>query len=252
VKDQFLVTLKDIRFAVAPAIFVFTLTLIIFMVTSHPRGLFLTRSIMGIPMKFAIVTLVLTVPILILPRRLDFARRLAEKTRLLGQLVKTTRTNQELSRLTAWFVRPLQGIGISLIIAERFLSLLEFSTGMSLARLFVLSILIFMGVALTSIFLSIIWTLDDLGVRIYNPKTGEIHMAGSRVGTVLPLITGAIGVSSLLHTSFSFDSLGILLQLSMVLYPPYVLFVAFHHVFIRKRYVALSEMLMLKGIEIPG
>lgn len=252
VKGQFLRTLNGLRLTVAPAIFVFILTLIISIVTSHPQGLFLTRSIIGIPTKFAVVTLVLTAPILILPRRLDFAGKLVKKTRLLGQLVKTTTTNHELSRLAAWLIRPLQGIGISLILTERFLTLLEFSTGTSLARLFILSILTLMGVALTSVFLSIVWALDDLGVRIYNPKTGEIHMAGNRVGTVLPLITGAIGISNLLHTSFSLNSLITLLQISMVLYPPYVLFVAFHHGFIRRRYGALSEKLMLRGIEIPG
>jgi hypothetical protein len=110
--------------------------------------------------------------------------------------------------------------------------------------------LLLLGVALTSIFLSMVWTLDDLGVMIYNQKTGEVHMAGSRIGTVLPLITGGIGVSHLFHANFSLASLITLLQISMVLYPPYILFVAFHHNFIRKRYVTLSERLMLKSMEI--
>ncbi len=103
---------------------------------------------------------------------------------------------------------------------------------------------------LVSLFLSVVWALDDLGVKIYNRRTGEVHLAGRSFGTVLPLITGAIGISTLFHLSSTLDALTELLQIIMVLYPSYVFFVIFHHEFIKIRINSLSRRLHLKRIEI--
>lgn len=238
-------TFGAIGLAAGPAVFVFILTLAISLVTGHPQGLFFTRSIIGIPLRFIVMTLVITAPILILPRRMRFAAKVVKRTTIFGQFVRTAKTNLELSRHVAWLIRPLQGVGISLIVSEKFVTLLEPSTGGSLSRPFLTTVLILIGVALASVFLSMAWTLDDLGVRIHNQKTGEVHMAGSRLGTVLPIVTGAVGVSALFHASFSLDAFITLVQIFMVLYPPYVLFVALHHAFVRKRYNVLSEKLTL-------
>jgi hypothetical protein len=240
-----------IAVAVSPAVFVLGLTLAISLLTGHPEGLFLTRSIRGITPRFVILTLILVAPIFILPRLLTITWNVAKNRSVFGQeLVKVSvSTDRELDKPVAWALRPVQGISLSLILAERFLSLLEFSIGVSYTRLLIYIALFLMGGVLTSIFLSVVWAFDDLGVKIYNSKTGEVHTAGSSVGTFLPLITGAVGVSGLFHTNLPMDALIDLLEIVMVLYPSYVFFAVLHHEFIARRALVLSEKLQLRKVQ---
>jgi hypothetical protein len=237
--------------AVSPAVLVLALTLVISLVTGHPKGLFLTSSIRGIPIRFLILTLILVAPIVILPKILTFTWNITKNRDVFGQqFVKgEVGTDGELSKPVAWVLRPVQGISLSLILAERFLSLLESSIGVSYTRLLVSITLFFVGGALTSIFLSVVWAFDDLGVKIYNRKTDEVHMAGNSIGTVLPLITGAIGVSGLFHTNLPMDALIDLLEIVMVLYPSYVFFAVLHHEFVAGRSHVISEKLQLKRVQ---
>ena len=52
-------TFCKIAIAVSPAVFVLVLTMVISFVTRHPEGLFLTRSIRGIPVRFVVLTILL-------------------------------------------------------------------------------------------------------------------------------------------------------------------------------------------------
>ncbi|MCZ7395857.1 MAG: hypothetical protein ABOK23_00615 [Candidatus Methanoperedens sp.] len=227
---------------VSPALFILILTVMISLVTGHPQGLFLSRSIRGMLVRFVLVTLMFIAPVLILPNLLALVVNRAKNEMPFGQFVRAASDSyRELSKPDAWIIRPLQGIGLSLIFAERLVNLLEFLP----ARL----VLFFMGSALVSLFLSVLWALDDSGVRIYNKRAGEVYMAGRSIGTVLPLITGAIGIASLFHLSSPLDALTELLEIVMVLYPSYVFFVIFHHEFIKRRIAPLSERLLLKRIE---
>ncbi len=226
------------------------LTLLISYVSGHPHGLFLTNSISGIPTRFVIATLVLVLPLGLLSGFLNLTGKIVRSYSWIGQFVKPAATfNRDLSRFTAWIARPVQGISLSLIVAERFLSFLEASISGPLAAILLRLSLFVIGGALTSVFLSIIWTLDDLGIRIYNVKTGEVRMAGSSVGIILPLITGAIGVSSLFHTSLPSDAILDLLEIVTVLYPPYILFAVFHHEFVKRKKLSLTRKLAIKRIE---
>ena len=236
---------------VSPAVLVLVLTLAISLVTGHPLGLFFARSIRGILLRFLILTLILVVPILILPKILNLAWDVTTNRGILGlQLVRTDAdTGHELGKPAALVLRPVQGISLSLILAERFLSFLEFSVGASYTRLLVSTTLFFMGGAVTSIFLSVVWAFDDLGVRIYNSKTEEVHMAGSSIGTALPLITGIFGISGLFQTNLPIDALIDLLEIVMVLYPSYVFFAVLHHEFVARRSRVISEKLQLKRIQ---
>ena len=244
-------SLSRLTLAALPALFIFILTLIISLITGHPEGLFLTRSMNGIPARFVLVTFILVAPIPILPRLLALSGNLVKNERFFGQLVKATALPlREFSTPVAWILIPLQGIALSMIFAERLLNFLEeFSIGAIYTGLLIRSTLFVIGSALVSLFLSIVWALDDLGVKIYNRKTGEVRMVGSSVGTVLPLITGAIGVTSLFHLSSPIDALADLLEIVMVLYPPYVLFAIFHHEFTTRRSSILSGKLLLRRIE---
>jgi hypothetical protein len=234
--------------ALAPAIITLLITLIISIATNHPRGLFLTLSTRGFAVRFVFITLVLVAPILLLPKLLAMAATIAKHEGLFGQLAKTINGDLEFTKVTAWVTRPAQGIGVSLIVAERFLPFLEYSTTVNVPFA-LLTIVFVMGGALTSLFLSTVWALDDLGFRIYNGKTGEVRMAGNTIGVILPLITGAIGVASLFHEDFSLDSLLLLVQIVLVLYPPYVLFASIHHLFLRRRSAILSKNMIVRTIE---
>ncbi len=227
---------------VSPALFILLLTVIISLATGHPQGLFLSRSIRGVIVRFVLVTIIFIAPVLILPKLLVLVVNMAKNEGPLGRFVMAALNScQGLTWSDAWIIRPLQGIGLSMIFAERLENLLEF--------LPVRLVLFFMGSALVSLFLSVVWALDDMGVRIYNSRKGEVYMAGRSIGTVLPLITGAIGITSLLHLNSPLDALTQLLEIVMVLYPSYVFFVIFHNEFIEKRIAFLSEKLLLKRIE---
>lgn len=228
---------------VSSALFVLVLTLIISLATGHPEGLFLARSIRGIMIRFVLVTLTLLAPILILPNILPRVANAAKDEGPFGQLVRgTLDPYQELSKLNAWVLRPLQGIGLSMIFAERLLGFLEFIP----ARL----ALFIIGSALVSLLLSVVWALDDLGAKIYDRKTGEVYTVGSKIGIALPLITGAVGVSSLFHLSSPLDAVTEVFEIVMVLYPPYVFFVIFHQEYVKRRIASLSGRLLLKRIEV--
>jgi hypothetical protein len=90
--------------------------------------------------------------------------------------------------------------------------------------------------------------LDDLGVRIYSVKTGEVRMAGTTVGTIFPLIAGAIVVAGLFHASLPADALIDLLEIVTVLYPPYLVFTVIHHEFVKRRSSVLRRKLVTKRI----
>lgn len=228
--------------SVSPALIILILTVIISLAAGHPEGLFLTRSIRGILLRFALVTLIFVAPVFILPNLLAMVVKTAKNQTLLGQFVTTASDSyEELSMSTAWLIRPLQGIALSMIFAERLENLLEFLP----ARL----VLFFLTSVLVSMFLSIVWALDDLGIKIYNERTGELYMAGRSIGTVLPLIAGAIGISSLFHLSSPAGALTELFEIVMVLYPSYVFFIIFHQEFVKRRIASLSEKAILKRIE---
>ncbi len=224
----------------SPALFILILTVIISYVTGHPRGLFLSRSIWGVLVRFVLVTLIFIAPVLILPRILTPIVNMANNGGPFGQFVRGV-SCRELTLSDAWVLRPLQGIGLSMIFAERLINFLEF--------LPVRLVFFFIGGAVVSLFLSVVWALDDLGVKIYNGRTCEVHMAGRSIGTILPLIGGAIGISSLFHLNSPADALTELFEIVMILYPSYVFFIIFHQEFIKKRRSAISEKFILKSIE---
>jgi hypothetical protein len=236
--------------AVSPSIFVLGLTLFVSFVTGHPEGLFLTRSIRGIPTRFVLVTLIVVLPIFAVPKFLALVGRLGKNEKSPVQLVRGFAIpHQEFSKAVDWVFRPLQGIALSLLFAEKFLDLLEVSVGPTIAALLARASLFVIGSALVSLFLAVVWTLDDLGVKIYSLKTGEVRMVGTSVGTILPLLAAAIGISGLFHLNSPLDALLELVEIAAVLYPSYLCFVIAHHEFIKKRSAVLSEKIPAKRVE---
>lgn len=239
-------------FAVLPASAVLGITLIISVVTGNPEDLFLSRSTEGILARFVLTTPVLIMPIGLLPRILTRAGRFTQSSRLFGQFVKSKVTPfHEITVSNDLVLRPLQGMALSLIFAERFLDFLTFSTGTSYAG-FILASTVFsflMVNPLISLFLSFVWTFDDLCIKVYNRQTDESRMLGRSIGIAIPLITGAIGTFTIFHRTHPIDALIDLVGTLMVLYPPYVLCVIFHHQFVRSRFIDLSQRLPFDRLE---
>jgi len=235
-----------------PPLLVLAVTVIISWATGHPKDLFLSYSTSGILVKFFFATPILVAPIAITPRLLTITARLVRKSRVFGQFVRCrTSPHHEFTLSDDLTLRPVQGIALSLIFIERFLNFLEYSTGVSYVAMVVRSTVFAFVIVnpLISLLLSYMWTLDDLGVRLYNRETGETRMLGSSIGIILPLITGSIGVSTLFRRINPTDALIDLLGSFMVLYPPYVVFSILHHEYLRRRFPDLSEILPFDRIE---
>jgi hypothetical protein len=204
---------------------------------------FMARSI-----RFTIITLILVGSIAVLPKLVALIGKMT-KGGFFGQVVRATVSPYpEFNKPIMWLLRPLQGIGLSMLFADRFLDLLEFS-GVSHPSILARLLLFEIGSAPVALFLSAVWSLDDLGIKIYQKNSGQVRTMGSSVGVVLPLIMGAVGVSTLFHRSSLLDALIDLVGIVSVLYPPYVFLAVSHHEFLRRRTASLLQKLHTKTIE---
>ncbi len=243
--------IPKIAIAISPSIFIFILTLIIFSTTAHTKSLFFTHSISSIPIRFIIITLILMSPILILNKLLNIIPRVMKDQRLSWRLVTASlNVDRKSNRFVIWLLRPFQGISLALILAERFLNVFEASIPLlpgGYARLLISDSLFLL---LASIFLSTIWAFDDLGIMVYNSRTTELRTAGSSIGTFLPLITGAIGVSALYHSNIGpYGAFFRLIEIIMILYPSYVIAAVLQNELIMRRHSDILSKLRLDQVE---
>lgn len=153
-----------------------------------------------------------------------------------------------------WFFRPFQGIGIGLLFETKLLTTLQVVTGITtspllfppghfqLGRLLVIS-----GITIAvSLLLSILWTLDDMGIRYVNLKDQEVKMIGKYVGTFMPIIFGFYGIFQLVSNFPRVQAFIYLFKTIVILYPPFVVFAVFHTHFIRSKMVYFSSKGVLK------
>jgi len=230
-----------------PGIVVLLLAFAISFLTGHPPDLFLADSRTEMFARFVYVTACLLAPLAIMPWMLTFGEKVVSK---LGQPVSEPRSvRMEITKSGLWILRPIQGIALSMILAERFLDIVWFSTGPPSETLVRLTFFTTGGI-LTSLFLSTVWSLDDLGVKIYNSKSGEIRTIGGSVGIIFPLVGAAIGISSIFHNVSMIGAVSVLLQIFIILYPSYVIFAVAHNEYFKKRIRQLSRRVHLKRMEI--
>jgi len=143
-----------------------------------------------------------------------------------------------------WGFRPFQGIGIGLLFGTKLLALLQITTiaatdssvyffrsQFQLNKLIIILVIMF----LVSLVLSILWTLDDMGLRYYNNKDQEIKMIGKYLGTLMPLIFGAYGIINLFANFPKWQALIYLFRIIIVLYPPFTFFTILHHHYIQMK-----------------
>jgi uncharacterized membrane protein (DUF441 family) len=151
-----------------------------------------------------------------------------------------------------WLFRPFQGIGIGLLFASKLLGVLQIVTGSTAkAPLFLPEshfqpgrLLIATGITvLLSLFLSALWTMDDLGIRYFNREDYEIKMVGKYVGTLMPIVFGLYGILGLFGAFSKLQTLVYLFQAVVILYPPFTVFSIFHLHFVQRKVEDLSKRL---------
>jgi hypothetical protein len=101
----------------------------------------------------------------------------------------------------------------------------------ALGRLLALSAI----VAFVSMLLSYLWSVDDLGIRHRNNRTGEIKMVGKYLGVLLPTLFGVSGFFSLLHDEPWPLAVGHVMQMAIVFYPPFLTLAVCHALYLQRR-----------------
>ena len=241
-KENVLILLKDI----APAIIVFFFS-IAFLLFSDKATMtnfqqLIVRSMIRLPrfVLFLCLPLYLAFPIY------NFIISKTKHLLLKAELEEPSRIDP----FKHWLARPFQGIGIILLFSTKLLISLSIIVGVPESSLVTgkgnfqtnrfLTVTII--TILISILLSIIWTLDDMGIRFFNRKHMEIKMIGKYVGTLMPIIFGFYGIFTL-HTNYpAKDAFIYLFKLIIILYPPFLIFAVIHAYLIRAKEKLLSDI----------
>jgi hypothetical protein len=211
------------------------------------------KALWKVLFRFLRLTLVLTLPILLLPHMCSMMKGIFNtKHRRLMQIQEEAGLN--LDHLQVWFLRPLQGIGLSMLIAAKFVGVLQLYLGtpinervivptgqFNLVRFLSANSILF----LTSLFLLFLWTIDDLGIRQFNKKSGEVKMIGRYVGVLLPIIFGFYGIFALFGESARSQAIWYIVQMALVIYSPFVILAIIH-----SRYLRSHEAYLMKRLEV--
>ncbi len=246
-------SLPDSIFEFSPAIIVLAATFVVSFYAGTAEGLFLVQWNFRTLVRFISITMILLLPLPILPPFMAFVGKRLTEEGFLGRLVKgEMRSGVQFRKSLLWIIRPLQGIGMSMLFSNQFLNLFRNFSEASFLDAIIRPILFMVVSVPISILFSVIWSLDDLGIKLYHKQTGEVRLVGSYVGTILPVIFGAIGIYSLFQRSSPTDALLFLVLMVMVLYPPYVLFAVIHDKFLDRRKARLFENLLFGVVEVQA
>jgi len=234
-----------------PALAILLATLIISTFITEFTFTFGAKALWKTLFRFLRLSLVLTLPLFLLPSICSLVEGLLNRGN--RQLIQVQEDRDTAVRaLKNWVIRPLQGIGLAMLIATKLLILLQLYMGSSIT---VHTILppgqfnpgrFFSTMAITvivSLLLSFLWTLDDLGVRHYDRKTGEVRMIGKYVGLLLPIFFGFYGIISLFENNTRLLAAQYVAQMVVILYPPFVVFNVLHSRYLIKREDILLEKL---------
>jgi len=236
-----------------PALVVLLGTLIISSFAERIGFLEVKKELWKILLRFFRFTFVLSLPLLFLPWVSSMMRGVLHRSN--RQLIQIQEERAEMADpFNSWFIRPLQGVGLLMLMATKFLTFLHIYTGttadsslvlpptvFSFGRFFVVTFL----TLITSVLLSFLWSLDDLGIRHINRKTGEIRMIGKYLGVLLPVLFGFYGIINLFEVHELQIAVIYVAQMVMILYPSFVIFAVLHYHYIRKH-----EKMLLKRLKV--
>ncbi len=201
--------------------------------------------------RFGRLLLVLILPLFLLPVLCSGGGRFLNSGERRLLLI---RAGQDLSvqHLKTWILRPFQGIGLAMLMATKFLTVLQIYGGgfspshavlpphqFSLERFVSTTAL----AVLVSLLLSFLWTAEDLGVRLFNPKTAEVRRVGKYIGFFLPLFFGFYGLMGLFEENDRWMAVRYMGQMAVILYPPFQVFAVLHSWYLRRKEVILARRL---------
>ena len=241
----------SIIMAVWPALFVLLLTLVISVFFTEFTFVSGTKAIWLVFLRFFRLLLILILPVFLLAKIFSITQGF-----LHGRNWELIQIQEERSRvinpLKNWLLRPLQGIGLSMLVATKLIILLGIYSGSVIdasailhpATFNIWRFLIITGMAVTiSLLLSCLWGLDDLGVRLYNRKTKEIKMIGRYLGMILPILFGFYGMITIFQNHTQVLAIQYILQMVLILYPPFLIFNVFHVIYLQRKENLLLEKL---------
>lgn len=241
----------SIIMAIWPALFVLLLTLVISVFFTEFTFVSGTKAIWLVFLRFFRLLIILILPVFLLAQIFSITQGV-----LHGRKWELIQVQEERSRvinpLQNWLLRPLQGIGLSMLVATKLIILLGIYKGSGIDASAILPPATFnlwrflttsvMAVTI-SLLLSCLWGLDDLGVRLYNRKTKELRMIGRYLGVILPILFGFYGMISIFQNHSQVLAIQYILQMVLVLYPPFLIFNVFHAFYLQRKQNLLLERL---------
>jgi len=191
-----------------PALAILLATLVISTFITEFTFTFGLNAVWKTLFRFLRLSVVLTVPLFLVPGSCATIQGFFNRGN--RQLVRVQEDRDTaIHPLKNWVIRPFQGIGLGPLLATKLLTFLQLYSGTAITVETILPPGQFhlgrflSATAITiivSLLLSFLWALDDLGVRFYNRKTGEVRMIGKYIGLLLPMFLGFGGfLASLTH-----------------------------------------------------
>jgi hypothetical protein len=245
------ITVSSIIMAIWPALFVMLLTLVISVFFTEFTFVSGITAIWLVFLRFFRLLLVLILPLLCLSQVYSITERFLHVSKWELVQIKEERS-QIINPMQNWLLRPLQGIGLSMLIATKLILLLGIYTGSGINTSAILHpatfnpwrFLTITVMAITiSLLLSYLWGLDDLGVRLYNRKTKEIRMIGKYIGVILPIFFGFYGMINIFQNHAWVRAIQYVTQMAFILYPPFLIFSVFHAFYLQRKQNVLLEKL---------
>ena len=220
-----------------PAVLVFIFSIIFSLYLSDQSGSESLKVVYRVFLRFFRYTLFLCLPLYLLK---PIYRFILNKGK--GGLIQLGHPREiTINPLKHWLFRPFQGIGISFLFATKLVALIQTITGpltspsppiisgqYQIGRMLLVTVV----TIFVSLLLSILWTMDDMGIRYHNRRDQELKMIGKYVGTIMPLIFGLYGLFSLLAHYPKENTLLHVFRIILAFYPPLVVFVVVHTHFI--------------------
>ncbi|MGQ9687412.1 MAG: hypothetical protein ACUVXF_01285 [Desulfobaccales bacterium] len=200
-----------------------------------------TAALWKAPLRYLRLTLNLVLPLAGLPLLCYLAQALINRPG--KRLTGAPDLPPAFSPLRVWLLRPFQGLGLSFLFASRLLLVLQGYAGAPIGTSEVLPpaafqwgrFLVVTGLGLLiATLLSLGWTLDDLGVRYRNDRTGEVRMVGKYLGVVLPVGFGFYGFFGLLAQDPFITAFILVFQMVVTLYPPSCTLAVIHALYVRR------------------
>jgi len=248
--------LKKTAIEVWPALAVLFLTVVISIFFSGITFAVGIESVWKIILRFLRFSLILIIPVPLLPQLCGLMQGLMNRSDRRLIQIREGRYDDRIP-WHIWLIRPFQGIGLAMLIATKLITLLQISSNAAINSSVVLPpaqfywgrFLSATAVAVTTSFLlSFLWSLDDLGIRRHNRKTGEIKIIGKYLSALLPILFGFYGMFSLFESHERLLAVRYIAQMVLALYPPFLVLAVIHKVYTEKRELLILERLKVLPI----